>query len=237
MATSNFNLLLVASQRLKFEIDTKRVLEKGRIWLGVMIIFQRERPASRRFSRNLHVQWVTDTTQNTIFFHRIFVYTCKQSNIMCSCCAWPHGNGLVGFYSLQKLFKLCFFLLPIDNLSAQVIKVDINIRIHMWRGINGTVVVWRILRSPSVIKITVFVTAKVEVLHWFSGHSSVADAKATRFKQSYVAPMLKSSLQKHTDVTTNWFMWRGINGTVVVWRILRSPSVIKITVFVILEKK
>jgi hypothetical protein len=42
-------------------------------------------------------------------FHRIFVYACKQSNIMCSCCVWPHGNGLVGFYSLQKLFKLCFY--------------------------------------------------------------------------------------------------------------------------------
>jgi hypothetical protein len=56
-------------------------------------------------------------------FHRIFVYTCKQSNIMCSCCVWPHGNGLVGFYSLQKLFKLCFSLFPIDNLSAQVLKV------------------------------------------------------------------------------------------------------------------
>ena len=52
-------------------------------------------------------------------FHCIFVYTCKQSNIMCSCCVWPHRNGLVGFYSLQKLFKLCFFLFPIDNLSAQ----------------------------------------------------------------------------------------------------------------------
>jgi hypothetical protein len=43
-------------------------------------------------------------------FHRIFVYTCKQSNIMCSC-VWPHGNGLVGFYSLQKLLKFMFFLL------------------------------------------------------------------------------------------------------------------------------
>ena len=43
-------------------------------------------------------------------FHRIFVFTCKQRNIMCSCCVWPHGNGLVGFYSSQKLFKLCFFV-------------------------------------------------------------------------------------------------------------------------------
>jgi hypothetical protein len=34
---------------------------------------------------------------------------------MCSCCVWPHGNGLVGFYSLQKLFVL----FPIDNLSAK----------------------------------------------------------------------------------------------------------------------
>jgi hypothetical protein len=30
-------------------------------------------------------------------------------------------------------------------------------RHHMWRGLNGTAVVWRILRSPRVIKITVFV--------------------------------------------------------------------------------
>jgi hypothetical protein len=44
-----------------------------------------------------------------VCFHRIFVYTCKQSNIMCSCCVWHHGNGLVGFYSLQKLFKLWNF--------------------------------------------------------------------------------------------------------------------------------
>ena len=29
---------------------------------------------------------------------------------MCSCCACPHENGLVGFYSLQTLFKLCFFV-------------------------------------------------------------------------------------------------------------------------------
>ena len=58
-------------------------------------------------------------------FHRTFVYTCKQSNIMCSRGVWPHGNGLVGFYSLQKLFKLCFFLFPIDNLSAHVLKVYI----------------------------------------------------------------------------------------------------------------
>jgi hypothetical protein len=41
--------------------------------------------------------------------HRIFVYTCKQSNIMCSCCVWPHGNSLVGFYSLQKLYQYMFF--------------------------------------------------------------------------------------------------------------------------------
>ena len=58
-------------------------------------------------------------------FHRIFVYTCKQGNIMCSCCVWPHENGLVGFYSLQKLFKLCWVFFPIDNLSAQVLKAVI----------------------------------------------------------------------------------------------------------------
>jgi hypothetical protein len=54
---------------------------------------------------------VTSVGENPrwVHFHRIFVYTCKQSNIMCSCCVWPHGNGLVGFYSLQKLFKSCFF--------------------------------------------------------------------------------------------------------------------------------
>jgi hypothetical protein len=38
-----------------------------------------------------------------------YLCTCKQSNIMCSCWVWPHGNGLVGFYSLQKLFRLSFF--------------------------------------------------------------------------------------------------------------------------------
>jgi hypothetical protein len=32
-------------------------------------------------------------------------------------------------------------------------------------------------------------------------------------------------------------MWRGLNRTANVWQILRSPRVIKITVFVILEKK
>jgi hypothetical protein len=34
------------------------------------------------------------------------------------------GNVVVGFYSLQKLFN-DVFLFPIDNLSAQVLKVDI----------------------------------------------------------------------------------------------------------------
>jgi hypothetical protein len=77
-----------------------------------------------RQGRNLCISTVGENPR-WVCFHRIFVYTCKQSNIMCSCCIWPHGNGLVGFYSLQKLFKLCFSLFPIDNLSAQVLKVDI----------------------------------------------------------------------------------------------------------------
>jgi hypothetical protein len=55
-------------------------------------------------------------------FHRIFRYTCIQSNIMCSCCVWSHGNGLVGFYSLQNFLNYVFFS-PSDNLSAQVLKV------------------------------------------------------------------------------------------------------------------
>jgi hypothetical protein len=84
------------------------------IWIRILVVYGRQNftweVAGTSVEKN--PRWVR--------FHRIFVYTCKQSNIMCSCCVWPHGNDLVGFYSLQKLF-----LFPIDNLSAQVLKVDI----------------------------------------------------------------------------------------------------------------
>ena len=89
-------------------------------------------------------------------FHRIFVYTCKQSNIMCSCCVWPHGNGLVGFYSLQKLFKL-FFLFPIANFECTGAKgryiptyIGRHIRIvyFFWRNKHTSA---RVFTSPDIL--------------------------------------------------------------------------------------
>jgi hypothetical protein len=42
---------------------------------------------------------------------------------------------------------------------------------------------------------------------------------------------------EHRNRNKPFYIIRGLNGTAVVWRILRSPRVIKNTVFVILEKK
>ena len=41
-------------------------------------------------------------------FSCIFVYTCKQSNIMCSCCVLPHGNSLVGIHYRNFLNNVFF---------------------------------------------------------------------------------------------------------------------------------
>jgi hypothetical protein len=89
-----------------------------------------------RFLRRHNFTWKvagTSVRKNPrwVRFHRIFVYTCKQSNIMCSCCVWPHGNGLVTFYSLQKLFKLCFFVIPL-NLFCVIKVIEINIWIYYY---------------------------------------------------------------------------------------------------------
>jgi hypothetical protein len=72
------------------------------IWIRILVVY---------IVKISHGRWPKHPSGENprwVRFHRMFVYTCKQSNIMCSCCVWPHGNGLVGFYSLQKLLKLCF---------------------------------------------------------------------------------------------------------------------------------
>ena len=88
------------------------------IWIQILVVYV------VKISRGRWPEHPSGKTPRWVRFHRIFVCTCKPSKIMCICCVWPHESGFVGFYSLQKLFKLCF-LFPIDNLSAQVLKVDI----------------------------------------------------------------------------------------------------------------
>jgi hypothetical protein len=73
------------------------------IWIRILVVYV------VNISRGRWPEHPSGKNPRWVRFHRIFVYACKQSNIIRSYCVWPHGNGLVGFYSLQKLFKLCFF--------------------------------------------------------------------------------------------------------------------------------
>jgi hypothetical protein len=88
------------------------------IWIQILVVYV------VKISRGRWPEHPSGKTPDECVF---ITYLCIHVNkviLMCSCCVWPHGNGLVGFCSLQKLFYLCF-LFPIDNLSAQVLKVDI----------------------------------------------------------------------------------------------------------------
>jgi hypothetical protein len=65
------------------------------IWIRILVVYVVKISRGRWLE---HHRWVR--------FHRIFVYTCKQSNIMCSCCVWPHRNGLVAGLYINIFFNL-----------------------------------------------------------------------------------------------------------------------------------
>ena len=79
------------------------------IWIRILVVYV------VKISRGRWLEHPSGKPQMSAFSLHICVLfflniKTKQSNIMCSCCVRPHRNGLVGFYSLQKLFKLCFFV-------------------------------------------------------------------------------------------------------------------------------
>ena len=58
-------------------------------------------------------------------------------------------NNLLNLFCVIKVIEINIWIYYYSHNSLMC-----WFRHHMWRGLNGTVVVWRILRSPSVIKLS-----------------------------------------------------------------------------------
>ena len=83
------------------------------IWIRILVVYV------VKISRRRWPEHPSGKTPDECVF---IAYLCihvinKVIYMMCSCCVWPHGNGLVGFYSLQ-------------------IQIQIQIQIFYWHKHN-----------------------------------------------------------------------------------------------------